>query len=105
MLEWSVAKVDALPSVDGMQNVIYAVNCKIKYKGIEWGVWAFLPLPKAESFIPFEQLTKEQVLQWALDSLGPEEIAKQEAIVLELAEEQAPVVVPEEPTTVTLTLP
>lgn len=99
MMEWSVVKVDARPQLDSMQNVIYAVLWKVKEGSKEWTSWTFLDTPPADSFIPFEQLTEAQVLQWVFDTMRPEQKAQHEANVSEMA------IAPEEPKMVTLTLP
>lgn len=98
---WQVEKIEALRSRDGRENVIHAVMCRLSHADKTWDVWAYLT-PPTDSFVPFEELTKEQVLYWAKATLGPEEITKYEDILYDITTGRP---TPPEPMTVTLTLP
>lgn len=74
-------------------------------KGVLLAQWAFIgsdeehsaqisgfqslePNPQAESYIPFEELTEEDVVSWIKNILGEEDLAKKEQVIAQKIQEQ-----------------
>ncbi len=65
-----------LSMVDGQIKVSGNVNQEVPYKS-----------PSDPGFIPFDQLTEAETIQWVQEQLGPEQIAKyQRALQMSLDE-------------------
>jgi hypothetical protein len=65
-----------LSMVDGQTKVSGNVNQEVPYKS-----------PSDPGFIPFDQLTEAETIQWVQEQLGPEQIAKyQRALQMSLDE-------------------
>jgi len=76
---WAIIQMDCYPEYDNEQDVVFNVHWTLTaddgtYRGIVRGVQA-LPLNGEAPFIPFADLTEEQVLAWTLEAMGPETVA------------------------------
>ena len=72
---WTISSVECKASEDGLTNVIKVVHWR--YRGTDedgitaeiYGAQPFLP-PTATDFIPFEEITTSQVIEWLEDTLS-----------------------------------
>jgi hypothetical protein len=70
---WNVVQMDRLTSDGFVVTVHYTVNAVDgDYTASTYGTVGFTQ--EAGSYTPFEQLTKEQVIGWAQESLGKDEV-------------------------------
>lgn len=82
---WSITQMQVYPQSEGEADVVCAAAWNVSgtdgtYTGSLNGSTAFKLDPNAP-FIPFDQLTQEQVLGWVWDSMGEEGKATAEADV------------------------
>lgn len=93
---WSITSMQVYPQSEGEADVVCAAAWNVSgtdgtYTGSLNGSTAF-KLDPAAPFIPYDQLTQEQVLEWVWGSLGEEGKATAEADVdaqIEYAASQA----------------
>ena len=71
---------------DGTYNASYSAGCELTYQA-------------GSPFVPYDQLTQEQVLGWVYAATPPEYIANMEAVITQQINDQA------KPPIVTLPLP
>lgn len=82
---WSITQLQVYPQSEGEADVVCAAAWNVSgtdgtYNGSLNGSMAFKLDPEAP-FIPYDQLTQEQVLEWVWSSLGEESKATAEADV------------------------
>lgn len=82
---WKITNLNVYPNSEGQADVVCSASWNVSgtdgtYSGSLNGATAFKLNPDAP-YIPFDQLTEEQVLQWVFDSLGEESKATAEADV------------------------
>lgn len=82
---WSITQLSVYPQSEGEMNVVCAAAWNVsgtdgECNGSLNGSTAF-KLDPNEPYIPFEDLTQEQVLEWVFESLGEEGKASAEADV------------------------
>lgn len=82
---WSITQLQVYPQSEGEADVVCAAGWNVSgtdgtYNGSLNGSTAF-KLDPAAPFIPYDQLTQEQVLEWVWGSLGEEGKATAEADV------------------------
>ena len=82
---WSITQLSVYPQSEGEADVVCAAAWNVSgtdgtYNGSLNGLTAFKLDPEAP-FIPYDQLTQEQVLEWVWGSLGEEGKATAEADV------------------------
>ena len=82
---WTITQLSVYPKSEGEADVVCAAAWNVSgtdgtYNGSLNGSTAFKLDPNAP-FIPFDQLTQEQVLGWVWDSMGEEGKATAEADV------------------------
>jgi hypothetical protein len=82
---WSITQLQVYPQSEGEADVVCAAAWNVSgtdgtYSGSLNGSTAFKLDPEAP-FIPYDQLTQEQVLEWVWGSLGEEGKASAEADV------------------------
>lgn len=70
---WLIPQLDCVPSQDGLTNVVQTVHWRLyaedgTYRGIVYGSQQF-PSPDSANFIPYEDLSKDQVIEWVKESL------------------------------------
>lgn len=95
--------MDAYPEYEGNADVVFTVHWTLnavdgEHAGSVYGS-AGLTLDPEATYVPYADLTKEQVVGWVHAALGEEQVAAYEAGVLAQIELQ------KNPTVVTPTLP
>lgn len=97
-MQWNITRMDAYPEYEGQQNVVSTVSWIITktesgYKGTLMGATDVSP-HVGENFIPYNQLTEEQVVLWVKTALGESAVAAYEASVQQQINNQiTPVIV------------
>jgi hypothetical protein len=95
---WDVVQMDVYPEKDGFTDVVYMTHWTLSgtdntYTGSAYGT-AGIALNEQGSYIPYEDLTQEQVLGWVKNSLGEEQVALLEAkIATQIANQANPPVI------------
>lgn len=83
MATWKVTDLLVKPQVDGFTNVVYIVNWLVTdtdgVNEVRKGGKTEVPLPAGDTFIPYDQLTENQVINWVKNVLGSEEVSSIEA--------------------------
>lgn len=83
MTNWTVTDLLVKPQVDGLTDVVYIVNWLATdtdgVNEVRKGGKTEVPLPAGGTFVPYDQLTEAQVIDWVKSTLGPEQVAKIEA--------------------------
>lgn len=82
---WTITQLSVYPQSEGEADVVCSAAWNVSgtegnYSGSLNGSTAF-KLDPAAPFIPYDQLTQEQVLSWVFESLGAEGKATAEADV------------------------
>lgn len=100
---WNINQMDAYPEYEGNADVVFTVHWSLtatedEYVGYVYGS-AGLTLDPEATYVPYADLTKEQVVGWVHTALGEEQVVAYEASVLAQIELQ------KNPTVVTPTLP
>ena len=97
---WNVTQLDCYPQVDGETDVVFTVHFNLTgtdgdYTGYVYGTVGVTYNPE-EPFVPYNELTLDQVIGWVQDALGEEQVASLEANVAQQIENQKnpPVVSP-----------
>jgi len=89
---WNPTQLDCYPDVDGEVDVVFVVHWECtategEYSGRVYSTVG-VTLDAESPFVPYDQLTKEQVVGWVQEALGPETVAATEAAVLQQIEDQ-----------------
>lgn len=95
--EWIIKKLEYKVSENGLTNVVHKIQWTIKgvdtINGIEYSAEVYGPVilsePAIETFVPFEQVTKEMVISWIETVLGATQIAELEARLSQIIQEKA----------------
>jgi ABC-type Fe3+ transport system permease subunit len=97
---WSVVQMDAYPEYEGEPDVVFTVHWTLTgtdgtYAGSVYGSQG-ITLAEGATFTPYADLTQAQVIGWAQDALGEEQVAAYEANVAQQIADQInpPVVTP-----------
>jgi hypothetical protein len=97
---WAVVQMDAYPEEDGETDVVFNVHWTLTgtdgtYTGSVYGTQGVTTDPEAP-FVPYADLTQEQVIGWVQAAMGEEQVASYEANVAQQIENQIspPVVTP-----------
>lgn len=91
---WNVAQMDRDVADGCVQTIHYtiaAVSSTLNDEGNPYTSSAYgsIGLERGDTLIPFEDLTKEQVIQWTQDKLGGDEkVAEIEAALLQRINDQ-----------------
>jgi DNA polymerase II large subunit len=77
--EWVVVDTDVLVQCESLPDVVTAVNWRYQgtngtYTASVHGKTKVDEHHPGHAFIPFEQLTQAEVIQWVIDDLGPDAI-------------------------------
>lgn len=86
--KWVVTSVTTFPTLDVNANVAHSVDIDLRVIGdvlaepiVVYRTVAFLSPPATnQTFVPFDQLDETQVIAWALDSIGDQEVKRQIAV-------------------------
>jgi len=91
---WNIAQMDRDASDGCVQTVHYniaAISSTLNAEGEPYTSSAYgsVGLERGDTLIPFDDLTKEQVIQWTQDKLGgAEKVAEIEAALLQRINDQ-----------------
>lgn len=84
---WSVAQMDAYPEYEGHTDVVFTVHWRMGGTDGEHtsGVYGAvgLTLDLDADYVPYADLTEEQVIGWVKDALGEDQVAIYENKVAE----------------------
>jgi hypothetical protein len=107
--DWNCRTVDAYPSVGGLKDVVYNVHWIVTglseeldihenpYQATNIGTQT-LNTEDITDFIPVDELTNEQVIEWVKSAMGEEEVSRIEESIKNEIENLI------EPKTITLTI-
>ena len=97
---WTVVQMDCYPEEDGETDVVFTVHWTLTgsdgtYTGSVYGSQAVTVDPAAP-FTPYADLTQDQVIGWAQDAMGAEQVtAFEDNVAQQIADQiDPPVVVP-----------
>lgn len=96
--QWNIQQLDCLPHEDGKTDVVVTAHWTVQatdgtYTGYAYGTQSF-SLQQGESFTPYDQLTKEQVVGWVQSGMGVEAVTKlQENLDQQIADQIDPPIV------------
>ena len=95
----SLQTVDEVNETDFVTTILYRVNCTEEVDGKEYKASAISSIiiePKEEEgFIPYSDLTEEQVVGWVKESLGSEEVKSiEKSLASQVDNKSKPPVVP-----------
>jgi len=80
---WSCRTVDVHPQEEGQADVVYNVHWTVTGVDGDYSVTNIgtqvVPLSEGGTFIPFEDLTNEVVVEWTKEAMGEEQVASIEA--------------------------
>lgn len=94
-MQWTIAQLDCYPNVDGDVDVVSVAHWILnhtegEFSGRVYGVQSITLNPE-EPFIPYDQLTEEQVVSWVKNAIGAEQVATYQATVLkQIADQKNP---------------
>lgn len=76
---WDCSTVDVIPQIGDNTNVVYRVHWRLTahydgYYESDIGVEE-LTTEEISSFIPFDELTQSQVINWVEESMGQEKVS------------------------------
>lgn len=94
-IKYNIRQLDRNTSDGGVTTAHWnVVATEDKYSATAYGSVSFMPDPLNESFIPFENLTEEIVVQWIKNKLGEEYITSLEQnLTKQIEDQKAPKVV------------
>jgi len=79
--EWEISALEVIPQVDGRANQIITSHwscARTDSDGNSGRVYATFTFPDDQpkgAFKPYDQLTKDEVIQWTKDALGEEQVS------------------------------
>jgi len=80
---WNCKTVDVHPQEEGETNVVYNVHWIVTGVDGDYSSKAIgtqtVPLSEDGTFIPFEDLTNDVVVEWTKEAMGEEQVASIEA--------------------------
>ena len=94
-LIWNINQMDAHPEHEGNADVVFTVHWSLtatedEYVGYAYGSVGLTLDPEA-TYVPYADLTKEQVIGWVKDALGAEQVVAYETSVADqIAVQQNP---------------
>jgi len=100
--DWNCKTVDVHPQEEGETDVVYNVHWIVTgvdedYSASRIGTQV-VPLNEGGTFVPFEDLTNDVVVEWTKEALGEEQVAQVEASIARQIEDQ------KNPVSVTMTI-
>ena len=102
-IEWRILSMNCLKNLDGLSDVVYEINwlCYAMIEGFDGATqgFVFVEYNPEVPYIPFAELTQEQVIMWVKNSLGEMAVSQYEQQALAFAQEKA------HPKTITPRLP
>ena len=83
--DWNCKTVDVHPQEEGQTDVVYNVHWNVTGVEGEYSVTnigtQIVPLSDSSTFIPFEDLTNEIVVEWTKEAMGEETVASIETSI------------------------
>jgi hypothetical protein len=95
---WGIVQLEAYPEYANETNVVFTVHWNLTgtedtHTGYVYGSVG-LELDEEAEFTPFADLTKEQVIGWVHEALGPEQVATyEESVANQIKVSKTPTVV------------
>lgn len=95
---WAITQMDSYPEYDGETDVVFNVYWTLTgtdgtYFGSVYGS-QMVNLDAAAPFIPYADLTEEQVIGWVQDAMGPDQVtAYEDNVETQIANQMDPPVV------------
>lgn len=88
---WNVVAMDCYPEVDGEKDIVFTVHYTLnsvdgEYTGSVYGSVG-VKLDDGAPFVPYANLTLDQVVGWVQNALGAETVASMEANVAQQIED------------------
>lgn len=102
--DWNCKTVDVYPVNEGNNNVVYNVHYRVVGEDSETAVLGdsigtqVLDVSDITDFVPFEDLTNDQVVAWVKSAMGSDKVAQIESNISSQISEK------ENPTSVTMTI-
>ena len=82
---WNCRTVDVHPQEEGQTDVVYNVHWIVTGVDGDYSVTNIgtqvVPLSEGGTFIPFEDLTNEVVVEWTKEAMGEEQVASIETSI------------------------
>jgi hypothetical protein len=82
---WTVAQLDAYPEYEGHSDVVFTVHWGLEGTDGEHSTGVYgsvgLTLDPEATYVPYADLTEEQVIGWVHEALGEDQVASYEEIV------------------------
>ena len=82
---WNCRTVDVHPQEEGQTDVVYNVHWIVTGVDGDYSVTNIgtqvVPLSEGGTFIPFEDLTNEVVVEWTKEAMGEEQVTSIEASI------------------------
>jgi hypothetical protein len=83
MSTWKVVALNAYPKSKGQENVVFTIHWRAELSQDDEIASSYGSVPSTyvagDPFIEFVDLTEDQVISWAKESLGEEQVAEIEA--------------------------
>jgi hypothetical protein len=83
--QWTIKAMSVMPVLEGQTDVVVSAQWNIlgQDQGASYNLsgWQNFTLEQGEGFVPYNQLTEAQVVQWVKDTLGENGVASMEAAV------------------------
>ena len=100
--DWNCKTVDVHPKEEGETDVVYNVHWIVTGVDVDYSASCIgtqvVPLSEGGTFIPFEDLTNDVVVEWTKEAMGEEQVTQIEASVASEIEGKI------NPTSVTMTI-
>lgn len=102
---WTISALDCIPQVGDMTDYVCTSHWRVTgddgegHSGQVYSTVSFAVDPDKPNFVPFEDITLEQAIQWTQDALGEEQVAAVYASIDSQIENQInpPIVSPQLP--------
>jgi hypothetical protein len=99
-MDWSIGALDCRVQEDGLSDVVYSVHWRVSKTEVDGdktysaSVYSTcsVPGPNPASFVPYDQLTQDEVLGWIWAN-GVDKAATEAAVEAQLALQKHPVTV------------
>ncbi len=82
---WSIKAMSVMPVLEGETDVVVSAQWDIlgEDQGYSYNLagWEQFTLPETKDFVPYDQLTQEQVIGWVKNTMGENQVANLEAAV------------------------
>lgn len=84
-ITWNIVQFDVIPSQGGLTEVVKSIHWSAvgtdgQYNGSNFGIVSLAPA-ESGSFVPYDQITEPEAIDWVKTALGPVQVAKTEEII------------------------